>query len=232
MAIKLIDQISSTFAAGSFYYYILNFETLKMEYVDPSIKDLLGIEPHEFELETYFNKLHPEDLMTLHKKEEEAVNFLLNKIPTNEIPLYKVVYLVRLEDSSGNYKTILHQAQATSVSKDGKVQQVIGVHTDISYLRVPFDHQISFISNTRPSYYSILPDISLQILSENFRQLFTTREKEIIRNISEGKTFHEIAAKLLVSPLTINTHKKNILRKSHCSNSNELIAKCIRQGVI
>lgn len=35
-----------------------------------------------------------------------------------------------------------------------------------------------------------------------------------------------------VSPHTINTHKRNILKKSHCKNTAELVAKCIREGVI
>ncbi len=37
---------------------------------------------------------------------------------------------------------------------------------------------------------------------------------------------------LAVSPHTINTHKRNILKKSNCKNTTELITKCIIEGII
>ena len=232
LAIKLIDQIASMFAAGSYYYYILDFESLEMEFVHKGTKEVLGISPSGFSLAKLFDLMHPEDLEAMHKKEEEATKFLFNKISTEEIPLYKVVYLIRLKHSRGKYKTILHQAQTTHLSLDGKIQQVIGVHTDVSYLNIPFDHKISFISNERPSYYSIAPDISLELLSNSIRKIYSPREKEIIIKISEGKNSSQIADDLSLSLHTVNTHKKNILRKSHCNNTTELIAWCIREGVI
>lgn len=232
LALKLVDQIASMFAAGSYYYYILNFENLEMEFVHDGTKEILGIEPGEFSISKLFEVMHPEDLEAMHKKEEEAVNFLFKTITAADIPLYKVVYLLRLKHKNGKYKTILHQSQATNVSLGGKIQQVLGVHTDVTYLNIPFDHKISFISNKRPSYYSIVPDISLEILENSFKTLFTSREKEILKKLSEGKNFNMIAEELSVSPHTVNTHKKNILRKSHCKNTTELIAKCIREGVI
>ncbi|WP_167609737.1 LuxR C-terminal-related transcriptional regulator [Maribellus sediminis] len=232
MAMEIVDQIASTFSAGSFYYYILNFATLKMEYVDESIRDVLGIEPHEFQLDKLFDYMHPEDLQILHKKEQEALNFLLKTIPTDEIPLYKVVYLMRFRHPKGIYKTVLHQAQAINVSEDGKVQQVIGVHTDISYLPIPFDHKVSFISNERPCYYSIVPDIPLQLLDESISHLFTSKETLVLKQLAEGKDYKQIADALGISPHTVNTHKRNILEKSHSKTVTELIAKCIRAGLI
>jgi len=231
-AMEIVDQIASTFSAGSFYYYIMNFATLKMEYVDKRIKDVLGIDPNNFELETLFNHIHPEDLQVLNKKEQEAVIFLLEKIPPSEIPLYKVVYLLRLRHSNGVYKTFLHLAQATNVSEDGKIQQVIGVHTDISYLPIPFDHKVSFISNERPCYYSIVPDISLQLLNDSISHLFTSKETLVLKQLAEGKDYKQIADALGISPHTVNTHKRNILEKSHSKTVTELIAKCIRAGLI
>jgi len=58
------------------------------------------------------------------------------------------------------------------------------------------------------------------------------REIDIIKSISEGKDFKNMATHFNVSPHTINTHKRNILKKSHCKNTAELVAKCIREGVI
>lgn len=232
LAIDVIDKIASFFAAGSYYYYLFDFDNLEMEFVHDGITEVLGIEPNEFSLEKIFDIMHPEDLEMLHCKEKEALNFLLKTIPLNEITLYKVVYLMRLKHSNGKYKTILHQSQALKVSEGGKIQQVIGIHTDVSYLNIPFDHKISFVSNKRPSYFSIVPDTSIELSKNSLKKIFSLRELEVIEKISEGKCFKEIAELLFISPHTVNTHKKNILRKSHCKNTTELITKCIRERII
>jgi DNA-binding CsgD family transcriptional regulator len=232
LTLEVIDQIATLFAAGSFYYYILNFDNLQLDFVHEGIREVLGIKSNEFSIPKLTEIMHPEDLEMTREKEHTALNFLLNTIPKDEIPLYKVSYLMRLQHAKGRYKTILHQAKAINISADGKIQQAIVVHTDITYLNAPFDHKISFISNQRPSYFSITPDTSLELVKNSLRSILSIREKEIIRKIAEGKNLNEIADQLFVSHHTVNTHKKNILRKSHCKNTTELIARCIHEGII
>lgn len=230
--LNVINQIASLFAAGSYYYYIFNFENLKMEYVHPTTIDVLGISQNEFTLEKVFEIMHPEDATKMHEKENIVIDFLFDKIPLEELTMYKASYLMRLKDTTGTYKTILHQAKTLTVSKDGKIQQVMGIHTDVSHLNIPIDHKVSFLSQQRPSYYSVETDSSLELVENSFKNIFTQREKEILQKISEGEDFKNIATSLSVSPHTINTHKKNILKKSHCKNTAELMTKCIREGVI
>lgn len=230
--LEIIDQIASLFSAGNYYYLIINFEKYSLDFVSDGIKSVLGIEKNKFTLEKFFNLLHPEDLAKLHEKEAVAINFLFNKIPKEDIPKYKVVYLLRLKLKNGKYKTILHQSRAINISKNGKIHQAISVHTDITYLNIPIDHKISFISSQRPSYYYYETSDSFELIENSFKTVFTKREKEIIKKMSEGKDYNEIANLLFVSPHTIRTHKKNILRKSDCKNAAELMTKCIREGVI
>ncbi len=51
----------------------------------------------------------------------------------------------------------------------------------------------------------------------------TPRELEIIRYIGDGMTNQEIAAKLFLSPATVDTHRKNILAKLELKNTASLI---------
>jgi len=230
--LNVIEQVANLFSAGSFYYYIINFETLRMEYVDKRIQSVLGYKTTDWNLDKIFELIHPEDLKQMYRKEEAVVDFLLNQIPAEDILHYKVVYVLRMRHADGSYKTILHQAKTLSLSEDGKVQHVLGIHTDVSYLNMPVDHKISFIGDGCPSYYAISTEDKFLPKQYNFRDLFTTREKEILKNIANGRTFGEIAEILNISPHTINTHKKNILRKTDCKTTTELIARCVRDGII
>lgn len=169
-------QLLDLFAVGNYYYFIFNFENLLMEYVHDSIFEILGIKANTFTINTLFELLHPEDLSKFHEKESIASDFLFNKISKEDITQYKVVYLMRLRHSNGQYKTILHQSRALSLSEDGKIQQVIGIHTDVTYLNIPLDHKISFISGDRPSYYAIDTHSSFNLI-EIVLRVYLQREK-------------------------------------------------------
>lgn len=51
----------------------------------------------------------------------------------------------------------------------------------------------------------------------------TRREKEIIKELINGLNVPQIAEKLFISPLTVETHKKNIFKKLDIHNSIDLL---------
>lgn len=53
--------------------------------------------------------------------------------------------------------------------------------------------------------------------------LLSSREKEILRLIGEGKTSNEIADLLFIGKSTVDTHRKNILRKINVHGKTDLI---------
>jgi len=57
---------------------------------------------------------------------------------------------------------------------------------------------------------------------ERFERL-TRRERQVLKLISKGLTSRQIAEKLGISKLTIDTHRKNIQRKLEVSNTVELL---------
>jgi DNA-binding CsgD family transcriptional regulator len=54
----------------------------------------------------------------------------------------------------------------------------------------------------------------------------TKREKEVIKLIIEGLTNDLIAEKLFLSPLTVSTHRKNVLSKLNLKNTAMLVKYC------
>lgn len=72
----------------------------------------------------------------------------------------------------------------------------------------------------------------LSILSSGNLPSLTRREKEILQLISEGLTNNQIAEKLFISPLTVDSHRKNLLTKSNAHNTASLIRFAIENGLI
>jgi DNA-binding NarL/FixJ family response regulator len=60
-------------------------------------------------------------------------------------------------------------------------------------------------------------------------QLLTRREKEILQLLADGLTGPQIAEKLFLSPLTVETHRKNLFRKFN-AHSVQLLLKIARDS--
>jgi DNA-binding NarL/FixJ family response regulator len=58
------------------------------------------------------------------------------------------------------------------------------------------------------------------------------RELEIIKCAAGGLTSSEIAEKLFISVHTVQTHRKNILKKLHLKNSAELVQYAMQQQIV
>lgn len=52
----------------------------------------------------------------------------------------------------------------------------------------------------------------------------TEREKEVARLLCQGKTSKEIGKKLFISPNTVNSHRKAVLKKLGFHNTGEMLA--------
>ncbi len=55
----------------------------------------------------------------------------------------------------------------------------------------------------------------------------SNREKEILQLIANGKTSKEIAQELFIAKTTVDTHRKNMIRKLNLNGGNELIKYAI-----
>lgn len=62
--------------------------------------------------------------------------------------------------------------------------------------------------------------------------LLTRREKEVLMLIADGMTNNEIAEKLFISSLTVDSHRKNLITKLNARNTASLIKIAIENNFI
>jgi two-component system response regulator NreC len=67
---------------------------------------------------------------------------------------------------------------------------------------------------------------------EDSYELLTTREREVLQLLAEGKSNKDAAALLNLSLYTVETHRSNIFQKLNLHSGAELILYAIRKGVI
>lgn len=228
----LDDFNASIFCPGEYYYFILNFASLGVEFIHPNVEKILGCRPEEFSIDSILKVMHPEDAASVQFKENAALEFLLKRIPPEKIPFYKSTYTFRITDGKGGWKHILHQSKALLVGDDGMLNFTVAVHSDITFMNIPADDRISFIGqNGEPSFYA-LSTAPANFLEPAQSQQLSPREREIVQHLAEGLSSKEIALKLQISRHTVDTHRRNLLRRFDASNTLELASLCLKRSLI
>jgi DNA-binding NarL/FixJ family response regulator len=62
--------------------------------------------------------------------------------------------------------------------------------------------------------------------------ILTKREKEVLRLIADGLTNGQIAAQLFISPLTVDSHRKNLLTKFQVNNTAALVRAAMERQLL
>lgn len=98
--------------------------------------------------------------------------------------------------------------------------------TDISFLetsnRVEWDFQANEV------------DLSAlkKVIYKLYKDFYTKREKEVIKLLEANYTSEQIAKQLYLSKHTVQTHRKNILRKAKSHSIDDVLLFCKKNGII
>jgi two-component system, NarL family, response regulator NreC len=110
--------------------------------------------------------------------------------------------------------------------KDSAAADLIGAIQAVSQGR-------SFFS---PKVSRILAEDYVRILKQkgdvDTYDLLTSREREILQLLAEGKANKEVATALNISPYTVETHRSHILQKLNLHTPAELVLYAVRKGII
>jgi DNA-binding NarL/FixJ family response regulator len=63
-------------------------------------------------------------------------------------------------------------------------------------------------------------------------ETLTTREREVLHLAVQGHSATEMAARLFLSPRTVETHRSNLMRKLDLHTQTDLIRYALRRGII
>ena len=67
---------------------------------------------------------------------------------------------------------------------------------------------------------------------EDSYELLTTREREVLQLVAEGKSNKDVANMLNLSVYTVETHRSNVMEKLNLHTVPELILYAVRKGIV
>ncbi len=143
----------------------------------------------------------------------------------NQCPATAVVILSMHSDESYVMRALQAGARAYLL-KDSAATDLISAIEAVSQGK-------SFFS---PKVSRILAEDYVRVLKQkgavDTYDLLTSREREILQLLAEGKTNKEVATALNISVYTAETHHSHILQKLDLHNSAELVLYAVRKGII
>lgn len=225
--------IGEVFAPGKFYYYVINFadSTIICNH-DEDILAIHGLHKHPVHLKEIIDLIHPDDVEFVMEAERMSIEKIKEINGFDYQQELKTSYCFRMRTSKGNYELFHHQALHTYKDEDGRLLQAVNIHTNIEHIT----HQNSYVVlvsgiNGREDFHQ-MQWMGGNKSNESTFVIFTKREVEVINCIAKGYSTCEISDLLNISEETVRTHRKNILKKSDCKNSSELIKKTFEWGYL
>ncbi|WP_264520429.1 LuxR C-terminal-related transcriptional regulator [Flavobacterium sp. N1994] len=227
LELNLSKKLLNFFQVGEYYFYILNLIDVRFEFLSPEFTKLMGYDIADLTVEKVFSYIHPDDLGYFIEYENTVAEFF-KQLPSHKIQKYKVRYDFRLKKANGEYVRILQQAITIDHTEEGRLLRVLVSHSDITFLKKGNKSSLCFIGlEGEPSFLDV--DIIKVAFLPN-KNLLTKREKEIINYLAIGYSSKLIGTELGITKNTVDTHRKNILKKTDCKSVAELIAKAIDKG--
>jgi DNA-binding CsgD family transcriptional regulator len=222
---SLILALEEMMKNNNQFFCVFDMIRMKMEFSSQGSLQMLGIKPDELTPYHFKEATHPDDL----KRNELGIGKLFNL--GHEIFVARKGDILisadfRFRNLIGNYSNQLVQCYVFYCPLPADTVYLLNINTDIEWCKKPKCGTHYYLGNDL-SYFRY-PDEELLMTGH----VFTIRELEIIKLIHEGLDSEKIAEKLFLSKHTVNTHRKNILKKSGKTNISDLIYNLHERGLL
>ena len=175
------------------------------------------------------DQIHPDDLDFVLQAEEAAL-VKMQEIGLEHQLHLKISYCFRMRVADGSYHMFHHQAIHLAQDGPKRLNAALNIHTDIQHITKTNNKIVLVIGiGTRDDYCQI--DLSQKEPKRDIPK-FSKREMEIVALVSQGNTSPQIAEKLFISPDTVRTHRRNLLRKTEAKSVGDFVRRCIEWGLV
>ncbi len=222
--IKKLIELDYFYPFNSTFYCITNTVHQNFEYISKNFTACTGLSRDkmlEGGMDYYWSLFHPDDIKLWLKSLENLMMFTMTELNDEQRKRMSYTWNYRIKNVEGIYVNIIQNT--TPLQFDEANKPIIGMahytvlngdlHMDIcasaKYLNDNNEYETLFYEN---------------ISSSKLLDIISNRERDIIRLIITKNTSEEIAEKLNISIHTVNTHRRNILKKINIDSTFELIS--------
>ena len=222
--IEKIIELDAYWPYSSTFFCITNTQDLSFEYVSKNMTSCLGIDKVELlkgGMKYFWSRIHPDDIEPWLKALNDLMDFTLDAISEEMRTQMNYTWNYRFKNAQDVYVNIIQNT--TPLVLDSQLKPIIGLaHYTVLDPQIKLDITATAkLLNDKGEYETkYFNNFSQKLLTNGI----SNRERDIIRLLLLHKSSKEIGVKLNISSHTVDTHRRNILKKLQLSSTGELIA--------
>lgn len=221
--ISKIIELDRFLPHNSTFFCITNTQDLKFEYISKNMYPCIYIDPDKFisdAMKYFWSRIHPDDVEHWLSALNALMEFTIKEIPNNKRHRMTYRWNYRFKNGKGEYVNIIQNT--TPLDFDKQQKPIIGLaHYTVVDFGIKLDVTASAKYLNENNEYETLyfNSFNKKLLSNTI----SNRERDIIRLLVLDYTSKVIAQKLNISVNTVDTHRRNILKKLNLSSTGELV---------
>ena len=222
---KIIEKIASVQTFSTDFFIVHDYRDLSVRFISESVYDYSGFYPENFYaqgIELEMQCLRPKELskvLTLQKMTHD----LLKEVPMSCKKTALLTYCTPIRHRNREIEHLmLCKLKPLLMSEDGSLILDLVQWTDLSALQInkTFDWCFTY-TDAKGKKIHVRDHTPI----DHYLTLLSSAEERILRELKNGKDSKAIAKSLALSKHTVDTHRRNILKKTNCKSTLELIRK-------
>ncbi|WP_452231726.1 LuxR C-terminal-related transcriptional regulator [Lacinutrix sp. MEBiC02595] len=219
---KIID-LDFYLPYSSTFYCITNTQDLTFEYISKNFKSCLGIDANDLKakgMRYFWSRIHPDDIDVWLSALNSLMEFTIGKIPEDKRKNANYTWNYRLKNAKGDYVNIIQNT--TPLAFDSDMKPIIGLaHYTVLDGNIKMEITASAkLLNNKNEYETVYFNNHSQKLLQGG---ISNRERDVVRLLVLNNSSKQISEKLNISSHTVDTHRRNILKKLNISSTGELV---------
>lgn len=208
------------------YAYVIDISEGGEKVYQKGIDSNLGYECGQMtNMKFIYSIIHPDDLDSMLEIVQNAWEYGFSLENASPFCVHFMVSY-RINKANGETIKILRQSTLFKTDSTNKMSATLSICSDITNLDSSLDIKFNMHGEGGENFMKDgLGDVPQKIK-------LTPRELEIIKLISQGFSTKQIADQLKISILTVETQRKNMIRKYNMKNTFQLIFWAKDQGLI
>jgi len=222
--INKIIEIDSFSPYNSTFFCLTNTQTLTFEFVSKNMFSCLGLQASDFKekgMRYFWSRIHPEDIEPWLSVLNDLMHFTINELTPAERQQMSYTWNYRFKNAKEEYVNIIQNTTPLEFDKENK--PIIGLaHYTVLNHNIKMDVCATgkLLNENKEYETKYFNNYSQKSLTDGI----SNRERDIIRLLVLNNSSKEIAKKLFISSNTVDTHRRNILKKLKISSTGELVA--------
>lgn len=220
--IKKLIELDFYYPYNSTFFCITNTVDQSFEYVSKNFTACTGLSREKMlkgGMDFFWSLFHPEDITLWLECLKNLMSFTMDELDDEQRKRMSYTWNYRIKNGKKKYITIIQNT--TPLQFDEQNKPIIGLaHYTVLNEDVKMDICACAKYLNEANEYETL--FYKNVSSQNLLESISNRERDIIRLLLTNKTSAEISESLHISKHTVDTHRRNILKKLNVSSTSAL----------